>query len=148
MIALFVTLLMIFRIITKADRDIALGYMEHISLETPFIIYFSWIAVALLANVTALLVSQGFTPANESTWASIMILVAGIIGVVLSLFWRRPAYTAVIIWAFIGIYSKQADKSAMVANTAIVASFCCLAAAGVGFYYKRKLLFRSSVQIH
>lgn len=148
MIALFITLFVIFGIITKAERDIALGYMEHISLETPFIIYFSWIAVALIANVTALLVSRGFTPANESTWASIMITIAGVIGVSLSLFWHRPAYTAVIIWALIGIYSKQAGQSALVANTAIVATICCLVAGGVGFWYKRKLLFRSSVQVH
>jgi translocator protein len=148
MIALFLTLLQIFRIITIADREIALGYMEHISLETPFIIYFSWIAVALIANITALLVSQGFTPANQNTWCCIMIIVAAMIGVVFSLYFRRPAYTAVIIWALIGIYSKQAVRSELIATTTISSIVACFTAAVIGFWFKRKLLFRPSVQAH
>lgn len=147
MAALFITLLFIFRLITIADRDIALGYMEHISLETPFIIYFSWIAVAMIANVTAFLVGTGFSPSNESIWACIMIAVAALIGVIFSLIFRRPAYTAVIIWALIGIYSKQSASSSIIGYTAISAIGVCLLAAGVGFWFKRKLLFRSSVQI-
>jgi hypothetical protein len=145
MIALFITLLRIFSLITVADREIRLGYMEHISLETPFIIYFSWIAVALIANITAMLVSFGWAPANQVTWACVMIGVAGIIGISLSIFWHRPAYTAVIIWALIGIYSKQANIGS-IAATAIIAATSCLIAAGFGFWMKRKLLFRSSVQ--
>lgn len=146
MVALFITLLLIFRQITLAEKLVDLGYLEHVSLETPFIIYFSWIAVALVANVTALLVSVGWHPASEVMWTCIMIGVVGIIGVVLSLFWRRPAYTAVIVWAVFGIYSKQGNVSAPIAVTALCAGFICLLAAGVGFWYKRKLLFRSSVQ--
>ena len=146
MITLFVTLLLIFRQITCADKEIKLGYMEHISLETPFIIYFSWIAVALIANITALLVSKGWHPANGITWSCVMISVAAIIGVLLSLFWHRPAYTAVIIWAVFGIYSKHGESSSMIANTAVTACVFCLMAAGIGFWNKRKLLFRPSVQ--
>jgi hypothetical protein len=145
MMALFITLLRIFSLITVADREIKLGYMEHISLETPFIIYFSWIAVALIANITAMLVSFGWTPANEISWACVMIGVAAIIGISLSVFWHRPAYTAVIIWALIGIYSKQAGITS-IAMTAIIAVVACFIAAGFGFWMKRKLLFRSSVQ--
>ena len=146
MIALFGTLLMIFKLITIADREIALGYMEHISLETPFIIYFSWIAVALIANITAFLVSQGFSPANQSVWACIMIVVAALIGIALSVFWHRPAYTAVILWGLIGIYSKQSPGSDLIGTTAIAAMLACLAAAVFGFWHKRKLLFRPSCQ--
>lgn len=145
MTGLFATLLKIFGIITIADRDIQLGYMEHISLETPFIIYFSWIAVALIANITAFLVSIGWI-GNQIVWACIMIVVAGLIGIALSLFWHRPAYTAVIIWGIIGIYSKQKSGSFSIAATAIATSLACFLAAGFGFWMKRKLLFRSSVQ--
>lgn len=145
MIALFITLLKIFSLITIADREIKLGYMEHISLETPFIIYFSWIAVALIANITAMLVSLGWAPANDTTWACVMIGVAGIMGISLSIFWHRPAYTAVIIWALIGIYIKQAEVGS-IALTAVITAGTCLLAAGFGFWIKRKLLFRSSVQ--
>lgn len=148
MIALFITLLKIFKLITVADKQIKLGYMEHISLETPFIIYFSWIAVALIANITALLVSQGWQPAHETTWSCAMIILAALIGVVLSLFWHRPAYTAVIIWAIIGIYSKQAGESSYIAFSAILGGIACLLAASFGFWQKRKLLFRPSVQVH
>lgn len=147
MLALFLVLLKIFGIITIADRNIQLGYMEHISLETPFIIYFSWIAVALIANITAWLVSTGWAPAGQVVWACLMIIVAAAIGMSLSVFWHRPAYTAVIIWAFIGIYSKQSAVSSSVGLTAVIAIIFCLLAAGFGFWMKRKLLFRPSVQV-
>ncbi len=77
-----------------------------------------------------------------------MIVVAAMIGVVFSLYFRRPAYTAVIIWAIIGIYSKQAVGSEIIATTAVSSIVACFTAAVVGFWFKRKLLFRSSVQAH
>ncbi len=146
MIVLFITLLRIFSVITMANKEIKLGYMEHISLETPFIIYFGWITVALIANVTALLVSLGVNPPNPALWAVVMIAVAGIIGILLSVLWHRPAYTAVIMWALFGIYSKHGADTKGIAAATLAAIFACLLAAGFGFWMKRKLLFRASAQ--
>jgi benzodiazapine receptor len=146
MIGLFLTLTAIFRIITISEKTLSLSYFDHVSLETPFIIYFSWIAIALLANLTAYLVSigwgnWGFT---EKWWSFSMIIVATIIGAWFSLYWHRPAYTAVIVWAVIGIYVKQADVSEAIKYMAITACLVCLPAAAIGFWLKRKLLFKTT----
>lgn len=146
MVALFLTLFLIFRILTISERTLAHGYLEHVSIETPFIIYFSWIAVALIANVTAWLVSINWQGAGieEWKWSCIMISVAAALGVWLSLSLHRPAYTAVIIWAIIGIYVKQSPASIAIKYNSIAAGSICVVAAVAGFWHKRKLLFTKS----
>jgi benzodiazapine receptor len=148
MIALFFTLMVVFRIITISERTLALGYLEHISLETPFIIYLSWINVAMIANITALLVSNGWQGGGIEPyiWSCIMIGVATIIGVWMSVKWHRPAYTAVIVWSIIGIYANQSAANATIGYAAIAAIVICLLSAAAGFWYKRKLLFKKSGQ--
>jgi benzodiazapine receptor len=148
MIALLLTLLVVFRIITISERTLALGYLEHISLETPFIIYLSWINVAIIANTTALLVSKGFqnTVDGATIWSCTMIIVAMLVGVAMSMKWHRPAYTAVIMWALIGIYAAHGSEQPAIGYVAIGAIVICLLSAAAGFWYKRKLLFKKSGQ--
>jgi len=146
MIGLFLTLSAIFRVITVSEKTLSLSYFDHVSLETPFIIYFSWIAIALLANLTAYLVSIGWGDwgFTEKWWSFSMIIVAMAMGTWFSLYWHRPAYTAVIVWAVIGIYVKQAEVSDPIKYMAITACVVCLPAAVFGFWLKRKLLFKTT----
>lgn len=78
-------------------------------LHVPISIYFGWITVASLANVTALLVSMGwdgYGMADES-WAMILMVIA-IAFALIMLQWRKDAfYALVIIWALFGIGSRQ-----------------------------------------
>lgn len=145
---LFMVLLQAFRIISKTEKTLNLGYFEHVSLETPFIIYFSWINVAILANLSAWLVSTGW-PTNEMwNWLSscIMITWATGVGVWLSLSWQRPAFTAVIAWALIGIYANHAETNQYVGNFALAGIVLCGISAVIAFWHKRKLLVRASAQ--
>lgn len=148
MIALFFTLMAVFRIITISEKTLALGYFEHVSIETPFIIYLSWINVAMIANITALLVNNGWNGGGLQPWlwSCIMIAVAMVIGIWMSVKWHRPAYTAVIVWAIIGIYANQSATNPNIGYAALVAIIICLISAAVGFWFKRKLLFKKSGQ--
>lgn len=78
-------------------------------LHVPISIYFGWITVAILANVTALLVSMGWDGYGmaESAWAMILMLIA-IAAALIMLQWRKDAfYALVIVWALFGIGSRQ-----------------------------------------
>lgn len=76
-------------------------------------VYFGWITVATVANVTTFLVSinwNGFGIA-EDLWLIAILVVATIISV-LSILWSKcNAYGLVIIWAFLGILSKHTSET-------------------------------------
>ena len=75
----------------------------------PFSVYFGWSTVAVVANITVLLVYwhwNGFGLA-ESTWAVIIVLVAMAIGTLTMLRNHDVAYGLVLIWAYTGILIRQ-----------------------------------------
>ena len=77
-------------------------------LTIPFGIYLGWISVATVANVTDVLYSlnwNGFGLAGEY-WSSILILIASLLGFLMIKCQKEYAYSAVIIWAIVGIYVK------------------------------------------
>ena len=75
----------------------------------PFGIYQGWITVALIANITALLVANGWKGGSlgESTWAIIMIL-AGFSIALLALFRQNNlGHGLAVAWALYGIYVQR-----------------------------------------
>lgn len=92
-------------------------------VHTPFSIYLGWISIATIANITTLLVDNGYTSGNISAinWTIAMIGVGSILTIFM-LYWRNSIpYAFVTIWAFAGILLKQQGI-----NTPIVG------AAGIG----------------
>lgn len=90
-------------------RARTLSLTENICVRAPFSIYFGWITVATIANVTTFLVYigwNGFGIADE--WWTIFAIVAGIIIATLTA-WRQQdiLYSLVIIWAYTGILLKH-----------------------------------------
>lgn len=78
-------------------------------IHIPFSIYLAWITVATIANATYVLYDanwDGFGIAQD-IWAVVMLIVATGVVSALVLRTRDIAYTAVIVWAFIGIVIKQ-----------------------------------------
>ncbi len=78
--------------------------------RVPFSLYLGWITVATVANATQWLVSLGirnFLGIPEQLWASIMIAIASVIGLLMFLRRRDAAYLFVLAWAFAGIGVKQ-----------------------------------------
>lgn len=102
---------------------------ERWSVDIPFSVYLGWITVATVANVTDLLYLiewSGFGIAPQ-VWAVIMIVVASVVGFLMTLTRRDAAYLFVLVWSFIGIAVKQA-ATANVATTAWIAASLMLVA--------------------
>ena len=82
---------------------------ERVFIATPFAIYFGWITVATIANITVFLVSinwGGFGIA-EAAWTSIVLLIGAAIGIVRMRVDRSIAYGSVLVWAYGGILLKH-----------------------------------------
>ena len=92
---------------------------ERWAIDIPFGIYLGWITVATVANITSWLYSINWSAFGISApiWAVIMIMVASVVGLLMTLARKDAAYMFVLVWSFIGIAVKQAD-TALVANTA------------------------------
>jgi hypothetical protein len=77
-----------------------------------FSIYFGWISVATIANITIYLVKLGapsFT--NISVLITALILIVGlIIGLLMILLKRNYVYGFVFAWAYLGITLRQMNK--------------------------------------
>lgn len=76
--------------------------------ELPLSVYFGWISLATIANVSSWLVSvrwDGFG-ISAITWTIIMVVVAAIIGIAMILIRRNIAYGIVLMWGLYGIISR------------------------------------------
>ncbi|MCC7244931.1 MAG: hypothetical protein IT269_04595 [Saprospiraceae bacterium] len=75
------------------------------SVRLPFGLYQGWITVALIANITALLVSQGWYPTGQET--NLAVIVVGI-GAALALIivhkFGNTGHGLAVSWALFGIY--------------------------------------------
>lgn len=78
----------------------------------PFSIYFGWITVATIANITAFLVDieWGGFGISEVTWTVIVLLVGLIIGGTTIWKMENKAYGAVMVWAYLGILIKHISE--------------------------------------
>lgn len=99
-------------------------------VRLPFAIYFGWITVATIANVTVLLVSLGWDGAglSEATWAVLILLAGLVIGWITTVFLKSIAYCLVLVWAYIGIVIKHLLASGFAGQYpgVIVTAIACL----------------------
>ncbi|MFT3825398.1 MAG: hypothetical protein QM731_15880 [Chitinophagaceae bacterium] len=107
MIALLVVLAVInYRL--HAGRQYMRG-KEKWFVHVPFGIYLGWISVATLANITALMVSVGWSKwgVSASAWAIAMILLTAIVTIWILVKRHNVPYAWVVVWALAGIVIKQ-----------------------------------------
>lgn len=90
-------------------RDKEYSLTERMLVRNPFAIYFGWISVASIANVTTWLVSIGWNGGGikPDIWTIGMLIVAAILGIVVMYRNRNYAYGLVFVWAFYGILAKH-----------------------------------------
>jgi hypothetical protein len=108
--ALLWTLIMINKE-TTANRT-TLG--STFALRIPFAVYFGWVTVATVANISALLVQWGLGDGfwlSAETWTIVVLVVAVAIGSVTALVNSSPSYALVLVWAFWGILSRHISPS-------------------------------------
>ena len=88
-------------------------------IDIPFSIYLGWICVAIIANVTAWLVSKNIHLSFllPQLWTIIMIIVALLVGM-FYVFTRNNKFAALpIAWAFYGIISKRSETEGKGSHT-------------------------------
>jgi len=115
------------------------GNIEKWSVDVPFSIYLGWITVATVANITSYLYFinwAGFGIAPQ-IWAVIMLVVACLLGLLMTLSRRDSGYAFILIWSFAGIAQKQAD-TALVADSAWVAAVFVLGLAIYSIIQRRR----------
>ena len=106
---------------------------EKLAVHLPFSVYLGWITIASIANVAATLVSvnwDGFGISPE-TWATLIVIVALLITLLMIAIRKDVAYGLVIIWALVGIAVKQSENQNIVMITEISAVIVAIALAAV-----------------
>ena len=95
--------------IEEVLRDKEYSLAERMLVRNPFAIYFGWISVASIANVTTWLVSMGWNGGGikPDVWTIAMLIIAALLGIIVMYRNINCAYGAVFIWAFYGILSKH-----------------------------------------
>lgn len=92
---------------TTAERT-TLG--STVAIRIPFAVYFGWVTVATVANISALLVQAGLGEGfwlSAETWTIVIVVVAVVIGSTTALVNSSPSYALVLVWAFWGILSRH-----------------------------------------
>lgn len=78
-------------------------------VKVPFSIYFGWVTIAVIANVTTWLVSMGWGGwgISDPVWTMVVLVTGAIIALVTAFRNTDPVYLAVPIWAYFGIFYKH-----------------------------------------
>lgn len=105
MIGLLATLAKLWR----ALLPFKFGVREWVMIRLPFSVYFGWITIATIANVTTWLVSIGWNGwgLSEGTWMVATLIVGALIVIVTALRGHDVPYILVAVWAYAGILSKH-----------------------------------------
>ena len=105
------------------------GLAEKITIHLPFSTYLGWITIASIANVAVTLVSIGWNGFGISPeiWATIIVVIALLITVLVIVTRKDIAYGLVIIWAFLGIAVGQSSNQNIVTLTQVSAIIVLIA---------------------
>lgn len=108
MIVLLVYLIKIANLLNRKDLSIR----DKIFVRLPFSLYFGWITVATIANVTVLLVSWNWDGFGipPHIWTVLILLIGATIGILRMFKDKNIAYGLVFIWAYTGILIKHTSS--------------------------------------
>jgi len=117
---------------------------QKLFISTPFSVYFGWITVAAIANITVFLVSLGWDGFGiaDFVWTSIILLVGLLIGILRINKNKNIAYGFVLIWAYFGILLKHlsADGFGGQYTSVIYTLILCLVLFG---FFISKLIYKN-----
>jgi hypothetical protein len=142
---LLATMLVLLILITRTILAADLTPRDRIFIRLPFSVYFGWITVATIANITVWLVSIGWGGGGiaESTWAVVIIAVGAVIGTAVTLRDRDIAYGLVLVWAYLGIWIKHTSGSGFdgaypAVSAAALVGIAAFVAAGAATLLRRR----------
>ena len=106
------------------------AWREKMLMATPFSVYFGWITVAAIANITVFLVSLGWNGFGiaDYIWTSVILVVGALIGILRMSKDKNIAYGLVLIWAYFWILFKHLSASGFNGQypSVIVTAIVCL----------------------
>jgi hypothetical protein len=104
-VGLIVTMLYYLIKIADITNKQEFNIIERVCVCAPFTIYFGWITVATIANITVFLVSINWDGFGISPviWTIFILLVGTIIGILRMFKDVNPLYGLVFVWAYLGI---------------------------------------------
>lgn len=137
MLLLLATLLMIFISIQSSHFS---SMKEMIMVSLPFTLYFAWICVATIANISALLISFNWNGGfmTPEAWTVCMMAVAAGLAFIVTKHFRTPAFIVVVMWALLGIYLRWQQTDHKLITVSAVSLEVVLAIVLV-YYSRRKI---------
>jgi benzodiazapine receptor len=107
---LLITLILIYTRLGIGKTNAKLS--EKLTIQLPFSVYLGWITIASIANVSVTLVSIGWDGfgIGVETWATLIVIVALAITLLVLATRKDIGYGLVIVWALIGIAVKQSGN--------------------------------------
>ncbi len=117
MIALLGVLLVVHARLLRLEEG---GIPAPLLARAAFGVYLGWIFVALIANVTALLVAMGWggLGLSDAVWAVAMVLVGGAVGAFATLRLGNAWVAGAMAWAFLGIILARLPEHPGIAGVA------------------------------
>ena len=152
-LSVILMLSLLFFLIKIADiiRKEKLITQEKLFIATPFSVYFGWITVATVANITVFLVSVGWSGfgISDFIWTSIILLIGAIIGILRIRKDKNIAYGLVLIWAYTGILYKHVSMegfAGMYPIVIITTIFCLITFIITLIILSRNIQFKKSTK--
>mgnify|MGYP003576255910 CR=1 FL=1 len=101
--------------------------------QVPLSLYFGWIIIATVANISSALVGLGWDGfgLSEGLWTTIMIVAATLIVVFVVVSRTNPVVGLVGIWSLYGIVLKHRELSVADSPQIITTAWVCLAVIGL-----------------
>lgn len=132
MLALLGSLIRLFH---TTQKQLDPSFINNLLFRIPFGIYFGWICVATIANITTLLIHWGFEPTNPAYWAAAMIIITQALVWLINSRYSGLAYTLVIIWAISGIILKQSRLNGP--ELIVYTGYACIVTSAIIFAYSK-----------
>lgn len=111
-------------------RSINFSFTEKLLISSPFSVYFGWITVATIANITVFLVSVGFSGFGvpDYVWTCFVLAVGLIIGLLRMKRDKNIAYGITICWAYLWILYKHISESGFAGQylSVVITTISCL----------------------
>lgn len=112
-VVIIVTLLIVLaKIFVQLHKESFVRLKDRIFLQLPFTLYLAWICVATIANISALLVAMEWNGAflDPEGWTVVMMIVAALLAGKITLDYRAPFFSLVVMWALLGIHLRWRER--------------------------------------
>ena len=99
-----------------------IGFRDRLFVKVPFSLYFGWITVATLANISVeqSVIGMDDWIMTKTVWVFVELALAGAIATVMVIRYRDPIFGGVVAWAAWGITENQADTPEVAGAAAAV----------------------------